>query len=305
MSWCEKHKERNDTGHFDKIVYRKRFCRSPFVRTIQEWCDAQTVDRYFVGGFCIARRLDMILVIGGITEAKELCKRLSKREHVLLSVATEYGAELAANGGFEIITGRKDTAEFQKLLDSRNIRLVIDCSHPFAENVSQQIRKAAQQADIPLLCYRRTMPEYAYQRIVKLYNFTDAIGKTKNLCRTGKVFLAIGSNHIPEFTEEILPNQLVARVLDRKASVDICLNSGIPKEQILAKRGPFSVQDNLSDFQRFSIDVVVTKESGAAGGTPEKVKAAELLGLPLVLVCPSVPAYDSVDALYRAAVSMK
>ena len=248
----------------------------------------------------------MILVIGGISEARELCARLAQREKVLLSVATAYGAKLASGKNFEIEIGRKNTADFLKLIQDRKVRLVIDCSHPFAEEVSRQIREAAAEAGVPLLCYRRKVPEYSYPRLIKVYQFSDAAKEAKRFCSTGKVFLATGSNHIAEFTKELSPDRIAVRVLDRQESADICLKSGIPQQQVITKRGPFTLSENLVDFNRFQADVLVTKESGSAGGTPEKIEAAEKLGIPVVLICPPSPpehAFDSVEILYRAAMT--
>ena len=68
--------------------------------------------------------------------------------------------------------------------------------------------------------------------------------------------------------------RLVARVLDDAASVERCRDMGLPDEHILAGRGPFSYENNLQVMQDFHIATMVTKESGTAGGYPEKLAAA-------------------------------
>ena len=41
------------------------------------------------------------------------------------------------------------------------------------------------------------------------------------------------------------------------------------------KCGPFSKRKNLIDFSKYPVGVVVSKDSGTAGGTAEKIEAAE------------------------------
>ena len=56
----------------------------------------------------------MVLVIGVISEAKELCERLSEKYETTLSVATEYGAELVKGGSYRVVYGKK----VQKIFNS-------------------------------------------------------------------------------------------------------------------------------------------------------------------------------------------
>ena len=97
----------------------------------------------------------MELVIGGISEAKALCERLSEKYETTLSVATEYGAELVKGGSYRVVYGKKSAEDFQQLLGSERFSLVIDCSHPFAENVSREIETACKAVNIPILRYKR------------------------------------------------------------------------------------------------------------------------------------------------------
>ena len=77
---------------------------------------------------------------------------------------------------------------------------------------------------------------------------------------------------------------LVVRVLPEKASIEACRAAGIGDEFIIAERGPFSVEDNMSVIERYSIGVLVMKDSGPSGGTPEKLAAARIEGCLVVVV---------------------
>ena len=60
--------------------------------------------------------------------------------------------------------------------------------------------------------------------------------------------------------------------------------AGVPLSQIFAQQGPFSVEENHRLLERWKIEVLVTKDSGKAGGYFEKHQAATALGIPLIVL---------------------
>jgi precorrin-6A/cobalt-precorrin-6A reductase len=56
-----------------------------------------------------------------------------------------------------------------------------------------------------------------------------------------------------------------------------------PDAEVLLARGPFTVADEAALLRKHRIDVLVTKDSGAAA-TAAKLTAARDLGLPVVVV---------------------
>jgi precorrin-6x reductase len=77
---------------------------------------------------------------------------------------------------------------------------------------------------------------------------------------------------------------LVARVLDHPASVEVCRRSGLNSEEIFRADGPFSVTENTALIIRYHIDVLITKDSGDAGGVDTKILAARNCGCRVVIV---------------------
>ena len=49
-------------------------------------------------------------------------------------------------------------------------------------------------------------------------------------------------------------------------------------------KGPFTQEMNESTYKQYNIDLVITKESGAAGGFLEKVNACKTLNIPVVIM---------------------
>ena len=56
------------------------------------------------------------------------------------------------------------------------------------------------------------------------------------------------------------------------------------RKQVIAGRGPFSVDDNRRHIRACGAGVLVTKDSGAAGGTAEKLQAARAEGCEVIVI---------------------
>jgi precorrin-6x reductase len=113
------------------------------------------------------------------------------------------------------------------------------------------------------------------------------------------VLLTTGSRNLAPYAEAArragVP--LAVRVLDIPESLAACRAAGIPEDRIIAGRGPFSVTENLAAIHRFGIGVIVTKESGRAGGIEAKLAVADQANCRLIvirrpLMPASGPAFD-------------
>jgi precorrin-6A/cobalt-precorrin-6A reductase len=109
------------------------------------------------------------------------------------------------------------------------------------------------------------------------------------------VFLTTGARNLAPYAEAARRTgvPLAVRILDAPESPAACRAAGIPEDRIIAGRGPFSVQENLAAIRRFNIGVIVTKESGRAGGFDAKLAAAQQANCRLIVLRrPDTPAAD-------------
>jgi precorrin-3B C17-methyltransferase len=74
------------------------------------------------------------------------------------------------------------------------------------------------------------------------------------------------------------------RITPEPALIRRAVELGVPRDHILAMQGPFSEAFNSALWRDQRIDCVVTKDSGEAGGFSAKVRAAAVLGIPLLVV---------------------
>ncbi len=63
-------------------------------------------------------------------------------------------------------------------------------------------------------------------------------------------------------------------MLPSDSSAGACADAGIDPNRQIPARGPFTIRENREHICRHGIDVLVTKDSGHAGGAPEKLAAA-------------------------------
>lgn len=231
-----------------------------------------------------------ILIFAGTTEGRELSEYLAAAgiAHTLC-VATEYGKiVLKEHPCVKVHKGRMDREEMESYIKNGNFGAVVDATHPYAEVVTQNIRHAMQDMDIPYLRLKReSNVTSSYE---KIQYFKDSVSCARALEKTdGNILLTTGSKELSVFVKFIdKKERLYARVLPGIESLQLCMDCGIAGRQILALQGPFSTQMNEAMLRQYQIKWLVTKASGNAGGYQEKLDAAQNLDIPVFVIgCPA------------------
>lgn len=228
----------------------------------------------------------MILVLAGTQDGREIAAGLREAGYeVIASVVSEYGRELVAQSGVPVQAAAMDEQELQQFVIQHGIRLMIDATHPYAVNVSRNARQVAANLHIPCLRYER--PDSALPIYAKLVLAPDMQRAAEMAVGLGKtVFLTTGSHSLPLFRAAAAGRdcRLIARVLPQPEVIADCIANGFSPADIIAAQGPFSQELNRELFRAYGADVMVTKNSGAIGGTDAKIAAAIELGLMIVVV---------------------
>ena len=224
--------------------------------------------------------MSRILIFGGTTEGRLLAQALSRRGvSAAVSVATKLGAEeLSGLPGITPLVGRRTAEEMAALLSGYD--KCVDATHPYAREVSANIRSACRSAGVPLRrLLRRESPLPPDSVRV------DSAGAAAALLagREGNILLATGAKELPAFAP-LDQSRLFPRVLPAEESLLACRRAGIPPKNIIAMHGPFSQKLNEALLEQFHIRWLVTKDGGAAGGFPEKAAAAQSAGAALVVI---------------------
>ncbi|XHR30788.1 MAG: bifunctional phosphoserine phosphatase/homoserine phosphotransferase ThrH [Chthoniobacteraceae bacterium] len=227
----------------------------------------------------------MILLPGGTSETAPLAEALARAGYdVLVSTATDIGLFIGNHPRIEHRHGGLDAAAMAALIQQREVQAVVDAAHPYAERLHETARRAASAMGVPYFRYVRPECTELPPDAVKAADHAEA---ARLACRAGKpILLTVGSRHIRPYAEEATRAgiALFARILDHPTSHQACRDAGMPPERVLTGRGPFSVEENRRLIAWHGIGVLVTKESGDAGGLPEKLEAARCEGAEVIVV---------------------
>lgn len=242
-----------------------------------------------------------VLLFGGTMEGRELAVALADADaDVTVCVATEVGARFLPEGDDRIAVrvGRLDESEIEQLI-ADGFDWVVDATHPYATEVSDNARCAAAVCGLPYL--RVARPASDLEGCIVAMSVADAVSKVR---RPGNVLATTGSKEIAAYTLLAdFKERLYVRVLDDEQAVATCLEAGIPDSHIIAEQGPFTLERNLELIDMLGIKTLVTKDGGVAGGYPEKLEAARTRGIDLIVVArPSTDEGLSTEEALRAII---
>ncbi len=224
-----------------------------------------------------------VLIFGGTTEGRMLAEFCVKEGiPALISVFSDYGREVLEPGPLlSVREGALEKEGILTLLREKDIRLVIDATHPYAKNISGNVREACAEAGVRLLrAGRESAPGNGDRYFASVNEVVDYLED-----KPGRVFVAIGSHELGEFKR--LPDfekRVYARVLPSSGVLHSLEEMGLPGRNRLAVQGPFSEAMNELQMRECGASYLVTKESGLAGGYPEKLRAARRLGVEVLVI---------------------
>jgi precorrin-6A/cobalt-precorrin-6A reductase len=245
----------------------------------------------------------MILLLGGTSETAPLAKALVEQGFsVLVSTATDIPLDIGNHPAVRRRTGLLDEPQLTRLLLDERIRGVVDATHPYAEAIGPLARKIAGQLHLPYFRWLRPAALFGSSEILSAADHAEAAALAFPFGTP--VLLTIGSKNLEPYIREsrMTGIPVIARVLDHPDSLAACQKLGLSPEAIVTGKGPFSVDENRSTIQNFRIGVLVTKDSGVAGGVPGKLQAAKLEGCRVVVVRrPEPPGkyFDQLETLIK------
>lgn len=214
------------------------------------------------------------MIFAGTTEGRRLSEILCKNKvSHFLQVATEYGKSILDENDFAKVSyGRMNEAEMEEAIKNKDIDICIDATHPFAKDVTENIRTACENTDteyVRIIREDETIDESFCKFYKDAESLKEALSKT-----SGNILLTTGSKQLGTFCEEDgIKERLFVRVLPGEESIDICSKAGLSGKQIIAMQGPFSYELNKALINDLDIKIVVSKQSGKSGGFFEKLAA--------------------------------
>lgn len=227
----------------------------------------------------------MILLLGGTSETASIAEALASAGHrVLVSTATDIPMNIGCHPNITRRHGRLLESDMASLIHRSGILAIVDATHPYAVQARRTAERVAAESGIEYVTFIRpaALPASADVRVALTHQEAAAIAFS---CGP-PVLLTIGCNNLAPYCAEArrTGGALMVRILPYPASMDACRRAGMSDDQIICGRGPFSLEENRRHILDFNIGVLVTKDSGAAGGGKEKIDAARQEGCSVVVV---------------------
>lgn len=233
-----------------------------------------------------------ILLLGGTTEASALVKALAGRPGlaVTLSLAGRTSSPKPEPvptriGGFGGAEG------LARWLARHGTDLVVDATHPFADQMSRNAAEACAMTGVPLLAIRRPPwepgPGDRWTVVPEMAGAVEALGAEPRC-----VFLTVGRLELAPFAAAP-QHRYVVRTIEPLEDV-----LPVPRLVTIQERGPFEAGHEAELMRREGVEILVTKNSGGAA-TYGKLAAARESGIPVVMVArpdkPDVPSVATPD----------
>jgi len=244
-----------------------------------------------------------ILILGGIAESKLLAQGLIDDGHsVIYSIVDlvrhpDLPCEIHV-GGFsnDDQDGVNGLASY---CQDQAISLLIDATHPFADEISANAVDAAARVGIP--CWRFSRPIWDKSKYDNWHDYTDWENLAPQLIEFHRPFFTIGSSILKHVEQRPVHQQWLIRSARELPEID-----GVIQINAI---GPFNYEDELEIMEEYEVDALISKDSGG-NHMIEKLDAALSLEIPVFIQ--SRPAldgasrsFDQTDALIKAINQLK
>ncbi len=243
-----------------------------------------------------------ILILGGTTEGRELAHKIDEKfgndVHIISSLAGRTKNVPTVPGEMRVggFGGAEGLASYIK---SENINLVIDATHPFAEQISKNGAIAANKTKTPRVLLQR--PSWKLPENCDALFVPDMAEAATVVARTARrVFLTIGVNELSAF-EGIEKVHFVVRMIEKPQTLEKTkAQPRLNDFEIIYARPPFKTADEEKLMRDHDIDALVSKASGG-DATFAKIKAASNIGARIILIRrPPTPDGDVVGSIDAA-----
>lgn len=237
-----------------------------------------------------------VLILGGTREAALLAERLSANGKARLVTSFAGRTRRPVRPAGEIRTGGFGGPQgLAAYVREQGFDLIVDATHPFAENISVNAVLAASRSATPLKRLLRPpwrpLPGDNWQSVATVEDAASA------LPAGSRALLALGRQHIGAFAGRD-DAHFVVRTVDRLAAPP-----PFKSATLIAGRPPSDWRAEAELLKVHALDRVVCRNSGG-NGAYAKIVAARESGIAVIMVerppPPEIPVFATVDALLAA-----
>lgn len=141
-----------------------------------------------------------VIIFAGTTEGRQIAEFLNRRKiSALICVATEYGEQLLpASDTLDVSHNRLSEPEMESLMREKGSPLVLDATHPYAAEVTENIRKACEQTGSP---YVRVLRENTAENMETESLYAGSVEEAVTLLEhtKGNILVTTGSKEAQKY----------------------------------------------------------------------------------------------------------
>lgn len=247
----------------------------------------------------------MIWVIGGTKDSRDFLEKIVKSTtDIIVTTATEYGGKLLENLPVKTLCKKLTYSMMVDFVKENSIDKIVDLSHPYAMEVSQNAIEVSKELQIEYFRFEREEISFLPQKYIEFDNIESLVEYLEGV--EGNILVTLGSNNIPHFSKLKNLGNFYFRILPKWDMVKKCEDVGVLPKNIIAMQGPFSKNMNKAMIEQYDIKYLVTKQAGDTGGEREKIEAADEMGIDVVfLTRPKVEypsCYSDIDKLFKRVI---
>ena len=213
----------------------------------------------------------MILVFGGTTEGRKAINELEEAGATYYYSTKTGEQDVTLHHGVRI-DGALDRQAMLTFCREHDIQLMIDASHPFAQQLHQTVASVADELRLPLIRFERIFPEH--DKDIEWIDDYDELSRLKHI-RT--LLATTGVQSISKLKPlEQQGIKVIYRILPRESSILLAHQQGATDSQLC-------FYDEDSELEPIA-DTILLKESGITGGFLKKTEQARRLGMRIIAI---------------------
>ena len=217
-----------------------------------------------------------VLILGGTGDARRLAALASAAGFEVVSSLAGRTRDPRLPEGEVRVGGFGGVEGLAAYLEDERIDLLVDATHPFADEITAHAAESAALTGVPRLRLDRpAWEEVEGDRWARVSSIESAAEALPLLGR--RAFLAIGRQELAAFAH-LEGVWCLARMIEPPEP-----GAPVSPGTILYDRGPFTEAGERALLEAHAIDVLVTRNSGG-DDTYAKIAAARALGITVVMI---------------------
>lgn len=228
----------------------------------------------------------MIGFILGTSEGRRILSLINKHTNdIAVSTATTYGGEILKEFDIKVLNTKPlNKDEMLNWLHSNKIDILVDASHPYAQEVTKTALECANYLNIKYIRYERqgALENINGEDILRVRNYDEAIEIIKNI--DGNILNTTGGNNVSNFINLDFKHRVIHRILPLPNVLEKIVEAGVSIKDIIALQGPISYELEKAFISQYNVKAILTKDSGIEGGVLEKFKAVRECKIKLIVI---------------------